>query len=118
MFSLVFQGNYVAQWDADKVKIHVGNELPELVLAKANAINISNVGPLCFLCYIYYYITLSTADVWPKTLSEALVINNISSTVLVIISNVLALFLSCVSIYFFRKHTNPNWRGCTRRAMT
>eukprot|EP00063_Salmo_salar_P054190 XP_014029025.1 PREDICTED: nebulin [Salmo salar] len=36
------KGNYVAQWDADKVKIHVGNELPELVLAKANAINISN----------------------------------------------------------------------------
>lgn len=44
MFSLVFQGNYVAQWDADKVKIHVGNELPELVLAKANAITMSNVG--------------------------------------------------------------------------
>ena len=66
MFSLVFQGNYVAQWDADKVKIHVGNELPELVLAKANAINISNVGPLCFLCYIHYYITLSIADVWQR----------------------------------------------------
>ncbi|XP_041724922.1 nebulin isoform X10 [Coregonus clupeaformis] len=36
------KGNYVAQWDADKIKIHVGNELPELVLAKANAINNSN----------------------------------------------------------------------------
>ncbi|XP_064874745.1 nebulin-like isoform X9 [Oncorhynchus nerka] len=34
--------NYVAQWDVDKIKIHVGNELPELVLAKANAINNSN----------------------------------------------------------------------------
>uniref|UniRef100_A0A4W5P4G9 Nebulin n=1 Tax=Hucho hucho TaxID=62062 RepID=A0A4W5P4G9_9TELE len=34
---------YVEQWDADKIKIHVGNELPELVLAKANAITMSNV---------------------------------------------------------------------------
>ncbi|XP_036830631.1 nebulin isoform X32 [Oncorhynchus mykiss] len=33
---------YVEQWDADKIKIHVGNELPELVLAKANAITLSN----------------------------------------------------------------------------
>ncbi|XP_029558201.1 nebulin isoform X3 [Salmo trutta] len=36
---IINKGNYVAQWDADKIKIHVGNELPELVLAKANAIN-------------------------------------------------------------------------------
>uniref|UniRef100_A0A8C7D9M4 Nebulin n=1 Tax=Oncorhynchus kisutch TaxID=8019 RepID=A0A8C7D9M4_ONCKI len=34
---------YVEQWDADKIKIHVGNELPELVLAKANAITLSNL---------------------------------------------------------------------------
>uniref|UniRef100_A0A8C7LQP9 Nebulin n=1 Tax=Oncorhynchus mykiss TaxID=8022 RepID=A0A8C7LQP9_ONCMY len=33
---------YVEQWEADKVNIHVGNELPELVLAKANAIILSN----------------------------------------------------------------------------
>ncbi|KAM9485546.1 nebulin-like isoform 1-T1 [Salvelinus alpinus] len=39
---IINKGNYVAQWDADKIKIHVGNELPELVLAKANAINNSN----------------------------------------------------------------------------
>ena len=40
----MFQHQYVQQWEADKVQIHVGNELPELVLAKANAITISNVG--------------------------------------------------------------------------
>nr|XP_046224194.1 nebulin-like isoform X4 [Oncorhynchus gorbuscha] len=39
---IINKGNYVAQWDVDKIKIHVGNELPELVLAKANAINNSN----------------------------------------------------------------------------
>ncbi|XP_028981654.2 nebulin isoform X6 [Esox lucius] len=36
------QRHYVEQWNADKIKIHVGNELPELVLAKANALTMSN----------------------------------------------------------------------------
>ncbi|KAL0963985.1 hypothetical protein UPYG_G00316080 [Umbra pygmaea] len=36
------QHHYVAQWNAEKIKNHVGNELPELILAKANAINRSN----------------------------------------------------------------------------
>ncbi|KAJ8012364.1 hypothetical protein DPEC_G00041930 [Dallia pectoralis] len=39
---IINKNHYVEQWNADKIKIHVGNELPELVLAKANALTMSN----------------------------------------------------------------------------
>uniref|UniRef100_A0A667ZUR1 Nebulin n=1 Tax=Myripristis murdjan TaxID=586833 RepID=A0A667ZUR1_9TELE len=41
LFSL--QKDYVAAWEADKVKTHVTPDLPELLLSKANAYNISKV---------------------------------------------------------------------------
>uniref|UniRef100_A0AAZ1WXC8 Nebulin n=1 Tax=Oreochromis aureus TaxID=47969 RepID=A0AAZ1WXC8_OREAU len=35
--------NYIAAWDAEKIKVHVPPDIPELLLAKANAYNISKV---------------------------------------------------------------------------
>lgn len=40
---LALQKNYLAAWEADKIKTHVTPDLPELVLSKANAQNISKV---------------------------------------------------------------------------
>lgn len=41
------QRNYVAAWDAEKIKVHLPADIPELLLAKANAYNISKVLFVC-----------------------------------------------------------------------
>ncbi|XP_038577044.1 nebulin isoform X13 [Micropterus salmoides] len=38
---IINKRNYIAAWEADKVKNHVSPDLPELLLSKANAYNIS-----------------------------------------------------------------------------
>lgn len=45
---VLFQRQYIAAWLADKVKIHINPDTPEILLSKSNAIINSKVGIILY----------------------------------------------------------------------
>lgn len=54
-FSFLPQRKYIEAWEAEKIKIHINPDTPEVLLSKANAYNISRVCLVWFYLIHYFY---------------------------------------------------------------